>query len=294
LERTGVAVPIFVVCLIIVGAVGAFAGYKMAPAAAPAELADGSVTTSKLADGAVTLAKLAAEALARMPVLPLASENLANGAVTTSKLADNSVTLAKLASEVVSRLGAPGYGLVTTDNIADGAVTTSKLADGAVTLAKLAAAVLGRMPTLPIATENIADGAVTSAKIADGTIGTADISDDAITSAKIADNAVTWGMIAGKPIEVVAAGIIRRDGTIVENFNIKSVRWDATNSCYRISLIGVDYVFPWTHVTAATAIGYNPMMVTTDGLGNDLVVYLYDTAGNKVQGTFHFVVYKIT
>jgi len=69
LEKTGVAVPIFVVCVVIVGAIGAFAGYKMAPTAAPAELADGSVTTPKLADGAVTSAKIA------------------DGAVTTSDLA---------------------------------------------------------------------------------------------------------------------------------------------------------------------------------------------------------------
>jgi hypothetical protein len=35
----------------------------------------------------ITLAKLAAEALARMPVLPLASENLADNAVTSAKMA---------------------------------------------------------------------------------------------------------------------------------------------------------------------------------------------------------------
>jgi hypothetical protein len=110
----------------------------MAPTAATAELADGSVTTPKLADGAVNFAKLAAEALARMPLLPLTSENLANGAVTTTKLADNAVTLAKLASDVVSRLGAPGYGLVTTDNIADGAVTSAKIADGTIQTTDLA------------------------------------------------------------------------------------------------------------------------------------------------------------
>jgi hypothetical protein len=236
MEKTGVAVPVFVICVVIVGAIGAFAGYKMAPTAAPAELADGSVTTPKLADGAVTPAKLASEALARMPLLPLASENLANGAVTTSKLADNAVTLAKLASDVVSRLGAPGYGLVTTDNIADGAVT----------------------------------------------------------SAKIADNAVTWGMIAGKPIEIVAAGYIHRDGSILQNFNIASARYD--NSIYKgyeISLIGITYS-SYHYITIATAVGgIYPRIVTTGDVFDNLWILLRDDAGNPVQDYFQFVTYKI-
>jgi hypothetical protein len=50
-------------------------------------LADNAVTVNKIVNGVVTLAKLAAEVLARMPVLPLASENLADNAVTSAKMA---------------------------------------------------------------------------------------------------------------------------------------------------------------------------------------------------------------
>jgi hypothetical protein len=266
LEKTGVAVPIFVICLVIVGAVCVFVGYKMAPAAAQAELTDGSVTTTKLADGAVTPAKLASEVLTRMPFLPLASENLANGAVTTSKLADNVVTLAKLASDVVSRLGAPGYGLVTTDNIADGAVTTSKLADGA----------------------------VTSGKISDNAIVTADIADNAITSTKIAENAVTWDMVADKPIEVAAAGYIYAGGTIGQNFNVSSVTWNLVYHAYEISLAGISYS-AISYITVATAYsGIYPRIVTTGDIGNgNLFIFVQDNAWNRIQSDFHFVVYKI-
>jgi len=87
LEKTGVAVPVFVVCLVIVGAVGAFAGYKMAPAAAPAELADGSVTTPKLADGAVTSDKIADGTITDADITTAGISRIADGAVTTYDLA---------------------------------------------------------------------------------------------------------------------------------------------------------------------------------------------------------------
>lgn len=274
-----VAIPILVVCVIIAGAAGAFAGYKMAPAAAPAELADGSVTTPKLADGAVTSAKIADGTIT--------GTDIANDAITSGKIADNAVTLQKLASSIVDMItGVENIAdnSITSAKIQDGTITDadittggiSKIADGVITLAKMAADALARMPLLPIATENIADGAV--------------------TSAKIAENAVTWNMIAGKPIEVVAAGYIYASGTIGQNFNINSARYENFTypSCYEISLTGISYS-AFEYVTVATAYsGIHPRIVTTGDIGNEnLWVFVRDNAGQPVKSDFHFVVYKI-
>jgi len=281
---SSVVIPVLVVCIIIAGAGGVFAGYKLAPAAASAELADGSVTTPKLADSAVTSAKIADGTIT--------SADIANDAVTSGKIADNSVTLQKLASSIVDMItGVENIAdnSITSAKIQDGAITDaditaggiSRIANGVVTLAKMAADALARMPALPIATENIADGAVTEDKIAD----------NAITSSKIAENAVTWDMVAGKPLEVVAAGAVDSAGNIYENFNIESVTWDAVNSRWVVSIIGVEYYFV-DYVTVATGIGSTARIVTTDSAGDDLLVYVFDTAGNKVKYAFHFVVYN--
>lgn len=166
MEKTGVAVPIFVVCLVIVGAVGAFAGYKMAPAAAPSELADGSVTTPKLADGAVTGAKIADGTIT--------SADIANDAVTTGKIADNSITLQKLASSIVDMITG-------VENIADNSITSAKIQDGTITDADITTAGISR----------IADGAVTTSDLAMGAasqaVGVTRIADASTSSTTMVD-----------------------------------------------------------------------------------------------------------
>lgn len=263
---SSIALPVLVVCVIIAGAGGAFAGYKLAPAAAPAELADGSVTTPKLADSAVTGAKIA------------------NGAVTSGKIADNAVTLQKLAESLVDMItGVENIAdnSITGAKIRDGTITDaditaggiSRIADGIITLAKMAADALARMPLLPIATENIADGAVTSAKIASG--------------------AVTWDDVANKPLELVAAGYVNFAGTFTENYNIDSAVWDAVGGRYVISITDVSYLCS-DYVTLVTPSSTNPVMAVTWSGGNNLLVYIYDNAGNKVQGAFSFVTYDVS
>jgi len=65
-------------------------------------MANNSINANKLVDASIALSKLSSEVLARMPLLPLATENIAENAVTESKIAENAVTNRQLRDNSIS------------------------------------------------------------------------------------------------------------------------------------------------------------------------------------------------
>jgi parallel beta-helix repeat protein len=255
---SSVAIPALVVCIIIAGAGGVFAGYKLAPtAAAPTELVDGSVTTPKLADSAVTSAKIADGAIT--------SADIANDAVTSGKIADNSVTLEKLASSIVDMITG-------VENIADNSITSAKIADGAVTSAKIADGT--------ITSDDIGSGAVTSSDIADGTITTGDLATSvsnklgkAATKIVATDGSGDTNNIQSAINSLPAGGgaVYIREGT----YTVSSSITVPSN----VALIGAGAA-----TTIYLANGANTDVITANGAQNVLIANL-KINGNKANQT---------
>lgn len=88
-----------------------------------ADIADGSITTSKLATSAVTSTKIADAAVTtnRLENYAVTSFKLANGAVTNNKLANDAVTLDKINGNAVRAMH--DISLIAADSQADQALT---------------------------------------------------------------------------------------------------------------------------------------------------------------------------
>ncbi|HOY31045.1 MAG TPA: hypothetical protein PKW80_04110 [Bacteroidales bacterium] len=90
----------------------------------------------------------------------------------------------------------------------------------------------------------------------------------------------------------VAYGFVESSGTLASGTsNISSVTWNATNSRYEITITGESYYFN-DYVTIVTICGVGQITVETSSVGGKLLVYLYNSAGTKVQSMFQFITYK--
>jgi hypothetical protein len=143
-----------------------------------------------------------------------------------------------------------------------------------------------------IGSDEIIDNSVNTSDILNGSITNEKLADGAITIDKIADGLLTWNNIANKPYEIVAAGVIYDDGTIVNSYNVKSVFWNATAEQYEISIINENYHY-LNYVTSVTPMTVgNDAIATTGSVSSKLIVRFYDaSAGTRIQSTFHFIVY---
>lgn len=239
------------------------------------KIAEGAVITTKLADGSVTTAKILDGTILTVDLADgsVTSVKIVNGAVTTTRIADSAVTTSKIADNAI-----------VTIKLADGSVTSAKILDGTITSADLADGAVTKT--------DILDGAVSTNKIANSAVTTDKIADDAVTGAKIADGAVTWGSIAGKPLEVVAAGFITSGATVTTGYNIQSVTWDAGYSRYTIVITGVNYFYS-DYITIVTCAAGECRTAVTNSLSGQLIVSIFDSTGSKVQENFQFVTYRI-
>jgi hypothetical protein len=73
--------------------------------------------------------------------------------------------------------------------------------------------------------------------------------------------------------------------------NVLGVTWNAAQQRYAIDLADVNFYFPH-FTTVVTPTGSSPLFATVNSVGGDLLVMLYDAAGNKVQGNFSFVIFR--
>jgi hypothetical protein len=96
--------------------------------------------------------------------------------------------------------------------------------------------------------------------------------------------------------KIVAAGNINTDGSIAMSFNIKKVEWDNKSLGWYITLRGAAKKFVSNKfivlVTAIDSYSYTATFVGDNETGQ-LVVFLHDVNGNRVQQNFCFIVIKI-
>jgi len=141
-----------------------------------ADVADGSITSTKIDDDAVTTPKILAGSITGAKIL--------GGTITGNKITANTITGGLLAtSGIITNSAQINDAVVTNAKIADAAITTAKIGTGSITNAKIANAT--------ITNAKIGDAAISSAKIADAAITNAKIESLAVSTLKIANQAVS-------------------------------------------------------------------------------------------------------
>lgn len=90
----------------------------------------------------------------------------------------------------------------------------------------------------------------------------------------------------------IAKGSVNSDGSIQNAVNVSNVFWNSSNERYEISISGESYYFD-EYVTSVT-ITETDVVRSRLGSGlNRMYVYLFNDAGEQVQGKFQFVTYKL-
>ena len=91
---------------------------------------------------------------------------------------------------------------------------------------------------------------------------------------------------------LIAFGHIGQDGTLQASSGNISSSFDVVNTRYLITITGETYV-PLSYVTIVTCNGLAATFIPgVSGLGGQLVVTMFNTAGGKVQAPFQFVTYR--
>lgn len=89
----------------------------------------------------------------------------------------------------------------------------------------------------------------------------------------------------------VAYGFVQSSSIVSSGSNNFTVVWDAAYSRYEISIYGENYF--WSHYTTnVTSSSYAISNIRVSSSNNNLLVYLYNSAGALIQGNFQFITYK--
>lgn len=91
----------------------------------------------------------------------------------------------------------------------------------------------------------------------------------------------------------IAKGFIDEDASIANAVNVDSVTWNDTAERYEIAISGESYYFD-EYATSVTIADIDPRHTRVGSGNGELFVYLYDDAGDLVQGNFQFVTHKLT
>lgn len=92
------------------------------------------------------------------------------------------------------------------------------------------------------------------------------------------------------PSTVVAMGTIGSDGSIGVELNVTVVVWDADEERWEVALEGEDYMV-WDYVTVVSCIGETSSYASHDSIDGHLLVYVFDSDGNRIREGFSFVVF---
>jgi hypothetical protein len=211
--------------------------------------------------------------------------SIAVGGVTSAMIADSTITNADILDNTIS-----------VADIGPGAVGTSELADANVTSSKIAA---GNVTSL-----NIADNSIVSADIAINTIAAVDIAADAVGSSEIADLSVSTADIADAAVSEVkisgrggatipaAYGRVSSTGTLGSGTtsNVLSATFNAVFERWEVDFS--DIVFTVNDdVAIVSGVGSAARVATVNSVSGNLIVHVFDAAGNPVQEGFTFVVW---
>lgn len=87
----------------------------------------------------------------------------------------------------------------------------------------------------------------------------------------------------------LAFGFVLSNGTIASGTPNWNVTWDASQNRYEITITGENYFFRdySTFITLS-----NPGYASASSVGGKLLVQVFNTNGNPVQGNFQFITYK--
>ena len=88
----------------------------------------------------------------------------------------------------------------------------------------------------------------------------------------------------------IAFGFINNDGSTNVSYGSFTSTWNAVQSRYDIDITGENYLFT-DYITVVTPTGVRITPRVSSG-GGELLVYLYNSAGSLVQGSFQFVTFK--
>jgi|GEM_PF-3923980 len=89
----------------------------------------------------------------------------------------------------------------------------------------------------------------------------------------------------------LAYGVINSNAKVINGSQNFSCTWNTTQNWYEIDIAGENYFYA-DYVTAGTPLGYAASIATSSVSGN-LIVMIYDTDGNRIQGFFSFQTIKI-
>lgn len=90
----------------------------------------------------------------------------------------------------------------------------------------------------------------------------------------------------------VAAGVVNSDASLSGNTGNFGCTWNASLQRYEIIIAGENYHF-MSWVTHVTPVGTSSLTATAASAGGVLVIYLFDSSGNRTAGTFQFSSYKL-
>lgn len=166
-------------------------------------------------------------------------------------------------------------------------------------IAWVAYAINARKADTALIANTVADNAIDSAKIADGSVGAADLADgsgsgidadllDGQTSASFAAAGHTHSSLP------IAYGNVKGTGEKYAGTTNFSSLWNAGSSRYEITITGVSYSYSSfaTAVTMLDESGCATLNPATNSVSGKLLIKIYNTAGNPVQCSFQFVVFR--
>jgi hypothetical protein len=81
-------------------------------------------------------------------------------------------------------------------------------------------------------------------------------------------------------------------GEVTSGTSNVACKWEPANERYAITITGEGYFYN-EYQTVVTPATHLPALATTTSFGGQLIIYLYDLAGNKVKRDFQFVTFKV-